>query len=114
MGKQINLEQIKALADGNTEFIRDILETFSNEAPSMLNELHAKHAEADLAGLAFYAHKLKSNLRLLNLTQAAEAADNIEAHAKASSEYDYEAGLATMKAQLDIALKEVAEEMAAL
>ena len=80
----------------------------------MLAQMEEKLAGNDMEGTAFYAHKLKSNLRLLGLERAGSIADAIEVGAKTGSDYDFKAGMVEMSTQLDAALKEVAAELASL
>ena len=107
MGNRLNLDQVNALADGDAEFVRDILQTFRDNAPEMLDQLKEKQGANDMEGTAFYAHKLKSNLRLLGLADAGSVADAIEEGAKAGTDYDFAAGIASLEKELAAALKDL-------
>ena len=113
MGNRLNLDQVNALADGDADFVRDILQTFRDNAPEMLSELKEKQAANDLEGTAFYAHKLKSNLRLLGLADAGSVADAIEEGAKDGSNYDFAGGIQSLEKELNAALKDLDELLAA-
>lgn len=114
MANRIVLDNVNALADGNTDFVRDILETFRDETPVMYQQIQEKFAANDLEGTAFYAHKLKSGLRLLELKEATQLANNIEDAAKGKTDTDIAAALVELKAALDGLDEEITEILAKL
>jgi signal transduction histidine kinase/DNA-binding NarL/FixJ family response regulator len=56
----IDLRNLFEKADGNVEFLADIMETYVNEMPGYLNELNEAFTKNDLKATREQAHKMKS------------------------------------------------------
>lgn len=62
MTATIDLETFRQLQDAaGTEFVRDLVATFLEEAPRMLKDLHSARAARDKENYRRIAHSLKSN-----------------------------------------------------
>ncbi|MDR6301473.1 Hpt domain-containing protein [Mesonia maritima] len=82
--KKYNLEQIQEMADGDEEFILEMVKTFTEELPE---DIHAMNEAVNNgnAQLAYQtAHKMKPNLQIFGLDLAPEV-KKIEGWAKNSA-----------------------------
>jgi len=68
-----------ALGDmAGPEFVRELVDTFLEEAPRMLAELHEAYAQYDVERFRRTAHSLKSNSNTFGATQLGIAARDLE------------------------------------
>ena len=55
------LENLREMVGGDTEFVSDLIDTFLDQAPQMLADMHQGLASGDVVLLRRAAHSLKSN-----------------------------------------------------
>ncbi|WP_084708448.1 hybrid sensor histidine kinase/response regulator [Hymenobacter norwichensis] len=67
-----DLSQLERNAHGNQEFMRRMIEVFLAEVPVAANDLQTAAATKDWLALTTLAHKLKSTLKLFQITTAFE------------------------------------------
>jgi HPt (histidine-containing phosphotransfer) domain-containing protein len=65
-------------ANAGADFVVDLVDTFAEEAPQMLAELHAALAARSLERFRRAAHSLKSNCNTFGATRMAQMARDLE------------------------------------
>ena len=70
------LEELEASV--GAEFLAELVQTFLEEAPAMIETMSASAASEDADGLRRAAHSLKSNANTFGLAALAEVAKRIE------------------------------------
>lgn len=81
----IDLSDLKEKADGDTDYLRDIIETYLNEMPVYLSELKTKLAANDRKAIGAQAHKMKTPAALVgakNLRKSLEELEKICLHSE--------------------------------
>ena len=73
-----NLDKIKAMAEGDEDFILSIIGVFLEEVPQDLADLESAITEGDIENSYKLAHKLKPNMDILGMEQARVMALEIE------------------------------------
>jgi len=68
MGTSVNLSYLRKIADGNNEFIRQILTLFIEQVPAAIKDLEKYKQEQNWAMLGKVAHKMKPSLLFVGLT----------------------------------------------
>ena len=67
---------------GDAEFVADLLETFTTDAPAMLNQIDSAIGSADAGTVRRMAHTLKSNAATFGAGSLSEACRELEHVAK--------------------------------
>jgi signal transduction histidine kinase/CheY-like chemotaxis protein len=75
-----NFTHLQAKADGNHEFLVDIMETYITEMPEYLVELNYQVIQEDLRNIRAQAHKMKSPAALFGANELKEHLQYIELH----------------------------------
>lgn len=75
-----NFTHLKEKADGNQEFLRDIMETYIQEMPEYLVELNYQVIQNDLKQIRAQAHKMKSPAALFGARELKEHLQFVELH----------------------------------
>ncbi len=96
----IDLDNMRQLAGGDDAFLVELIQTFLEEAPQLMDRMKTAVAENDAAGLRLAAHSLKSNAadfgampltdqcqKLENMGKAEQFAGATELLAEADSEF---------------------------
>jgi two-component system sensor histidine kinase RpfC len=78
---------------GDAEFVADLLETFTTDAPAMLDEIDSAIGTADAGTVRRIAHTLKSNAATFGARPLSEACRELE-HAAKEANLDDAPGLA--------------------
>jgi len=94
-------------ANAGADFVADLVETFAEEAPALLAELHAARAAQLAERFRRAAHSLKSNSRTFGAARLAEAARALEMGGLPAGDE----GIAALQPELDgtlIALRAMA------
>ena len=65
-------------ANAGAEFVAELIDTFCEEAPALLADLRAAHAQADATRFRRAAHSIKSNSLTFGATALAEQARALE------------------------------------
>ena len=93
--------------DGESEFVRDLIDTFLRDTATRLESMRKAAAAADLDALAACSHTLKGSTLLMNADRLAELCCEIQRQAQAKNNRDYLA----MVDQLELVLRETREAM---
>ncbi len=80
--KVINLDFLTNLADGNTDFVIKMLEIYLKQTPENLVELEHQLSQKNYSGLVSIAHKMRSSVPYVGLTEAEKLLEKIEYEAK--------------------------------
>ncbi|GAB2534875.1 response regulator [Rufibacter soli] len=75
---QVNLSYLQDFANGNIEFMLDILTLFMNQTPGLIQELARAVALSNWAETRTIAHKIKPSLSLVGIWQLEEVNATIE------------------------------------
>jgi HPt (histidine-containing phosphotransfer) domain-containing protein len=67
---------------GDAEFVADLLETFTNDAPAMLDEIDSAIGSGDAGTVRRIAHTLKSNAATFGASSLSQACRKLEHAAK--------------------------------
>jgi HPt (histidine-containing phosphotransfer) domain-containing protein len=76
--KYISFEYINDLADGDENFMEELIETYLTSIPKNLIQLHAVVEAKDQRQVAMYAHKLKGSFNFLGCKAGGERLSQIE------------------------------------
>ena len=87
-------------ATTGTEFVVELVDTFLEEAPGMLAELHAARAEGNADHFRRAAHSLKSNANIFGASRLAAHARELELKGLDAGRAHGEAALAALEAAL--------------
>lgn len=82
--KLINLNYLRELSDGDNEFMRDMIQTFLDNAPSYLHEFRTLKLNHDSQGMLNFAHKMKATFMFMGIESMSKNSAIIEAHCKQS------------------------------
>lgn len=82
------LDKLKEMAEGDTDFIEAVMATFVDEVPADLIKLQAAIQVVDYNSIYKLAHKMKPNLELLGLEKARVNALEIEKSGKGKEHLD--------------------------
>jgi len=76
--KLYNLKKLEEIAQGNQEFIREMLVTFVENVTTDISSIHSLKSAENWTAIAETAHKLASNFAYLGATPLQVLAANIE------------------------------------
>jgi signal transduction histidine kinase/DNA-binding response OmpR family regulator/HPt (histidine-containing phosphotransfer) domain-containing protein len=93
------LENLREMAGGDPGFVNELIETFLEDAPKLLEDMAQALAKQDAAGLRLAAHSLKSNGAEFGATAFAEFCKQLEAQGKSADLFGAEALVAQTKAE---------------
>ncbi|MEN8138471.1 MAG: Hpt domain-containing protein [Bacteroidota bacterium] len=82
MKREYDLSKLEELADGDREFVIDIVSTFLDHAPIQVKEIEEAFEQADYKMLGDVAHKLKPSLDLMGIDSLYKVIRLIEQCAK--------------------------------
>jgi signal transduction histidine kinase/DNA-binding response OmpR family regulator/HPt (histidine-containing phosphotransfer) domain-containing protein len=82
---KINLNYLKQIADGNDEFIIEMIEMFLNKTPQALEEMSTHYKESNWEALKQIAHRIKPSFAYIGLSGTQQVLSEIE---KLSEEAD--------------------------
>jgi PAS domain S-box-containing protein len=83
--KSYDLNYLKNISGNNQEFIKEMLQTFTQSIPVSLKDMEEALNTADLVKLARIAHQIKPSMTLLGIHHLKETTVSIEELAKSSS-----------------------------
>ena len=90
-GKVLNCPAALRAMGGDPELLKDIVATFLEACPGMLNAIREAIRNRDAPALWRAAHTLKGSMRSAGVTRAADRAQQLEAMAKAGDFQEAEA-----------------------
>ncbi len=108
--KQYDLNYLRNISGNNTEFIREMLQTFTQSIPTSLQEIEEALFKKDFTKLARVVHQIKPSMTLLGINHMKDAAVKIENIAK--SETPAEADLAVKTNKFINTCREIIDDLA--
>jgi HPt (histidine-containing phosphotransfer) domain-containing protein len=82
----INTEYIESVSGGDNEIIRELVTMFSAQAKEVSIEMRALHKKGDYFSLGQLAHKAKSSVAIMGMTELAALLKTFELQAKENKE----------------------------
>ena len=64
-----NLDYLRTITEGNKAMIRDMIEMFLQQVPSFITNLNHLYQTGNYAALGKEAHKAKSSLQIMGMTE---------------------------------------------
>jgi HPt (histidine-containing phosphotransfer) domain-containing protein len=86
--KYINLEYINELADGETEFLVHIIDSYLASIPVDMGKLGDAIKEQNYEQVAFYCHKLKGSLNFIGSSEYAAIFETMEINARKQTDIE--------------------------
>jgi len=83
----LNLEYIFEMADGDSTFVKEIIETFLEVTPKNMNLMADAVAARNATDMIFHAHKLKGSFNFIGSTQLSDTFTQIESFATATDKH---------------------------
>jgi HPt (histidine-containing phosphotransfer) domain-containing protein len=80
--KQVNLDYLNEISDGNTDFIIDLIDMFFKQIPEYQISLSDLYDKKDWLNLGKLAHKAKSAILMVGMKELAEDLKKLEENAK--------------------------------
>ncbi len=84
--KFINTEYLDSVSGGDSEIVREIVDLFKDQAIEIYNEMNSLLAEKNYHALGMLAHKAKSSVAIMGMTDLAVLLKNFELEAKISKD----------------------------
>ena len=86
--KLYDLESLRKLLNQDNEEIQEMINMFLDIAPSTLSDMKEAYSEQNFEELGKLAHKLKGNIRLLNIYSLEDTILNLEKYSKENRNLD--------------------------
>jgi HPt (histidine-containing phosphotransfer) domain-containing protein len=104
----INTEYLETVSGGDKEIIRELYTIFSEQVPEMVNELETLLSRKDYYSLGMLAHKAKSSVAIMGMTDLALMLKTFEAEGKEGKNIEnYESYIVRFEKETGMALKEL-------
>jgi HPt (histidine-containing phosphotransfer) domain-containing protein len=108
----IDLNFLKQNSFGDVSLYKELLEIFVKSTPEMLVQIKNAAEQNDFVLVGKVAHKLKSNVQSVGLSNIYELLDNLEALKHNSNiDADFRAALSAINECCNIAVLEIEEEL---
>ena len=79
----LDLSKLNSMTGGDQDFLREMIQTYLEEAPRLLGDMRKAVAQGDAAGLRIAAHSLKSNSAAFGANELTELCRELEGMGKA-------------------------------
>jgi HPt (histidine-containing phosphotransfer) domain-containing protein len=99
------LAELKSLIGGDNESLKELIDSFIEEAPEL--EAGLRKGVNDINVLARAAHSLKSSAHDFGAMDLAQKCANLEEQCKTSTQHDVEAQITDILSELEVALAEL-------
>ncbi len=86
--KHINLEYLNEISDGSTDLVRDLISMFINQVPTFSEQLDRFYQNGDYISLGKLAHKIKSSVAMMGISELATDMKILENIAKDGKNID--------------------------
>lgn len=84
--KLVNLDYLNELAEGDKDFIVDMVQTFLDNVPSYIHEFRSLKQNANWDGMEKFAHKSKATFLFMGLNELSSDSAEIERMCKSKSD----------------------------
>jgi len=78
MGIKIDLTYLKNMSDGDNGLIKEMIDIFIEQVPEFISEMKSAIKNDDSKALAAVAHKAKSSVAVIGITELAEFFKKLE------------------------------------
>jgi HPt (histidine-containing phosphotransfer) domain-containing protein len=95
---ELDLSYLEEIANGNTEFIVEMIDLFLQQAPEILGQIHDKIAKKEWNAAGSLAHKLKPTFAMIGIHKGKDLSEKIEKNARGGIDLG---GLAQLVSELD-------------
>lgn len=110
----IDLSYLYEIADGDSEFIKEMLSDYIEKVPQQFAELRQSIRDQNFEQAHFDAHKVKSSFQFVGVKQLVERAANIEIVSKTANAPSISGDLAMMEPIVGLMLAELKLELSKL
>jgi HPt (histidine-containing phosphotransfer) domain-containing protein len=86
--KFINTEYLDSVSGGDYEIVREIIELFKEQAIEIYNDMNLLLSEKDFHSLGMLAHKAKSSVSIMGMSNLADLLKTFELEARAGKDPD--------------------------
>lgn len=76
--KYINLEYLYEVADGDIDFVKEIITDYLSKVPDQFKQLGKVASEGDLEAIKFVVHKMKSSFQFMGVQSLVDYSQQIE------------------------------------
>jgi HPt (histidine-containing phosphotransfer) domain-containing protein len=106
--KFINIEYLDTVSGGEPEIIGEIVTMFKEQSVEIYNEMKSHLSTANFGLLGALAHKAKSSVLIMGMTDLAQMLKTLELQAKSGAEPEkYESYITRFKNETDAAVAEL-------
>lgn len=106
--KLYNLTALREIVDNNENELKEMVQMFVDLSPSIHKDMKESLEENNFEKLSNLAHKLKSNFRLLEITELEDIARSIEMNSKKTADKQ---SLEELMNKINIILPEVINQI---
>ncbi len=103
-----DLQYLRDLSGDDTEFIKEIIQMFVNDAPVLLKQAIVYHKNENLTLLKASVHRMKSSVKMMGDVPLAELIERIESHCLGVT---IEENMPTLMMQLNKDLTQLVQEL---
>jgi len=104
----IDLSYLKSVTDGDTELMKELVDIFKTQVPEYVQEFKEALAENNFDALSKIAHKSKSSIAIMGLSDLASTLGQFEIEAKDGTASDkYESYIADFEKECYEALEQI-------
>lgn len=108
--KFINIEYLDTISGGDTDIINEIVSMFKEQSVQIYNEMKSYFSEKNYTSLGSLAHKAKSSVLIMGMTDLGLMLKTLEINAKDGIESEmYESYITRFKNDTDSAILELEE-----
>ena len=79
---ELDLSYLEEIANGNTEFIIEMIDLFLQQAPEILGQINDKIAKKEWNAAGSLAHKLKPTFAMIGIHKGKDLSEKIEKNAR--------------------------------
>jgi HPt (histidine-containing phosphotransfer) domain-containing protein len=83
-----NLSYLKNMTDGNPDLMQELINIFISQADEYTREMQELHAQGDWQALSRLAHKAKSSVAIMGMTELSEMLKDLELFARDQKNVD--------------------------
>jgi HPt (histidine-containing phosphotransfer) domain-containing protein len=106
--KFIKLEILETVSEGDPEIVREIVDIFKSQAKEIYEEMKILFAEKNYDALGLLAHKAKSSVAIMGITELAAMLKTFEIQARKGIDPQmYETYIERFRSDVDSALVEL-------
>jgi HPt (histidine-containing phosphotransfer) domain-containing protein len=106
--KFINMEYLDSVSGGDPSIINELVVLFKSQSVEIYNEMKSLYIDRDYTALGLLAHKAKSSVAIMGMTELAQTLKNFELQAREQKEtHLYENYIEKFRSDTTEAVKEL-------